>query len=168
MCPKLNKYYGFQWISRLSTNRVLDVLGKLFGVILGGLWCPRGHFWWSRGYRNIVENSSKFRGFPGTPGSERIRQVEGESLVQGGSKQPSNRLQDCKIQATRLEAVNSQDQKDLQGCKLTNMQYWKDLQGCKLTNCKHIPHSLMAHKGPADMCIYTYVYMNICMYMYVF
>ena len=83
--------------------------------------------------------------------------MEGESLIQGGSKQPSNRLQDCKIQGTRLEAVNSQDQEDLQGCKLTNLQEWKDLQSFKFTNYKHILHSLMAHKGPADIAVYSYI-----------
>ena len=51
------------WASFLES--FWEVFGVL-GVTFGGL----------PGYRNIVENSSKFRGFPGTPGSEGIRQVE--------------------------------------------------------------------------------------------
>ena len=56
--------FSMSWASFLES--FWEVFGVL-GVTFGGL----------RGYRNIVENSSKFRGFPGTPGSEGIRQVEG-------------------------------------------------------------------------------------------
>ena len=129
----------------------LRSLGVAFRRHLEGLWCPRGHFWWFARVSKYHRKFGKFRGFPGTPGSEVIRQVESRN---GGvvSLQFQNILA-VKIQATRLKAVNSQDQKDLQGCKFTNIQEWKDLQGCKLTNCKHILHRLMAHKGPADIYI---------------
>ena len=154
MCGKHNKYHGFQYISScLLTNRVLDVLGKLFRHILEDLWCPWGNFGRSARVSKYHRKFVKFPGFPGNPGSEVTRQVEGKMPVQGGSKFTFQNILAVEIQAARLEAVNSQGQKDLQGCKLTNMLYWKDLQGCKLTNCKHIPHSLMAHKGPAG-CYY--------------
>ena len=61
----------------MSWASFLDSFCEVFGVLgatFGGL----------RGYRNIVENSSKFRGFPGTPGSEVTRQVGGENAGAGG------------------------------------------------------------------------------------
>ena len=34
------KYNGFHSISCFSKNRFLGLPGELFGIILGGLWCP--------------------------------------------------------------------------------------------------------------------------------
>ena len=62
----------------MSRASFLESFWEVFGVLevnFGGL----------RENRNSVKNSSKLRGFPGTPGSETTRQVEGKMLVQGGT-----------------------------------------------------------------------------------
>ena len=70
MCRKHNKYFGFQWISCLSTNRVLDILGKLFsGKVSGpgfslsgpqGVWETEGVTQMGRRIKSVVKMHTKW------------------------------------------------------------------------------------------------------------
>jgi len=90
-----------------------------------------------------------------------------ELLIQGGSKQVTYKHSGCKIQAIKLSYCKIQDWSDWKDVKLLNLQYCYRLQDCKLTiyhldwlkdvnlhDCKHMLLSLVARKGPADICQY--------------
>ena len=100
--------FEVSWDSFLvHSGRSLVLLGPPFSVFEG------------------IEMTSKirrnFKDSLGYPKSWDPTQLRVKCLSRGVVSLQFQNILAVKIQATRLEAVNSQDQKDSQGCKLTNM-----------------------------------------------
>ncbi len=74
--------------------------------------------------------------------------VKGQSLG-ASSKHPDC----CILQGYILQECKAARLQGYMDCKTARLQGYMD---CKTTCCKHTPHSLMAHKGPADIYIYIY------------
>ena len=92
-------FVGFHGLERVWRSRVVSLGG--LGYKFAG-WEAAGGTWWpTRGRQNSR----------GGHQPEATRQVEGNTWFQGGSKIPSYKHSGCKIQASRLQDLKSEDVK---------------------------------------------------------